>query len=585
MAIELTEKIKFYGKEALEERLNVSTVADRDSLPLNERYNGIIVTVRAEGKRYELLYDGNFEALEAASKDAFLGNNDNWKIIKSGSTPDATTTVKGKIQIATKQEGISGENEDKAIVPTVLKEVLGLLKGGVLASGDTLKKLYDLITSNSDLIHDIYLILQSDSQTLQTFQNLVDFIESNRDDLDNYVLTLQNKVDKVAGKSLIDDALITKLQGIQAGAQKNPTAAEIKTMYESVAYMLSNGVAAKTATGDWNNYKDSGFYMGRELLNASPTTSNHLWRYVIVVRHNDNSILQISWDFQQGDMCTRVCVEGSWKAWQSIYNKTEVDGLLDNKFPRNKAISNPDDVIEDGYFTGRPFAENHPPGAAHGDLFAYGEKNSGMRFIFIDDQGKLLFRARTWDGNLSPWKMAAEILDPGTAQGRRTILLERIVYSGRIGFYNTDNSAQGISIRNLLVSTSYADSGKVPSDGIYSKGDIVGNGNITGVSDRRVKNNIRPIEKALERILKIRGVTYTRTDQSDKEKQHMGVIAQDLLKVVPELVEVPRQRKDLMSVNYANMTALLVEGMKEQQEQIKTLLKEVETLKGGKNAT
>lgn len=84
MAIELSEKIRFYGKEALEGRLNVATIAERNAIPLGERYNGMIVTVRAEGKRYELLYDGNFEELSESAKDAFLGNNDNWAEGNSG---------------------------------------------------------------------------------------------------------------------------------------------------------------------------------------------------------------------------------------------------------------------------------------------------------------------------------------------------------------------------------------------------------------------------------------------------------------------------------------------------------------------
>lgn len=85
MAIELSEKIRFYGKEALEERLNVATIVERDAIPLGERYNGMIVTVRSEGKRYELLYDGNFEELSESAKDAFLGSNGNWAEAGSGS--------------------------------------------------------------------------------------------------------------------------------------------------------------------------------------------------------------------------------------------------------------------------------------------------------------------------------------------------------------------------------------------------------------------------------------------------------------------------------------------------------------------
>lgn len=100
MAIELSEKIRFYGKEALEERLNVATVAERNAIPLGERYNGMIVTVRAEGKRYELLYDGNFEALSGSAKDDFLGDNESWKEAGNGSGSSETPE-----SIATKYEG------------------------------------------------------------------------------------------------------------------------------------------------------------------------------------------------------------------------------------------------------------------------------------------------------------------------------------------------------------------------------------------------------------------------------------------------------------------------------------------------
>lgn len=99
MAIELSEKIRFYGKEALEERLNVATIADRNAIPLGERYNGMIVTVRAEGKRYELLYDGNFEELSGSAKDAFLADNDNWAESGSGSgTSETPESIKTKYE-------------------------------------------------------------------------------------------------------------------------------------------------------------------------------------------------------------------------------------------------------------------------------------------------------------------------------------------------------------------------------------------------------------------------------------------------------------------------------------------------------
>src|SRR5690606_17474686 len=109
MAIEISEKIRFYGKEAIEDRLNVATIEDRNNIPLNERYNGMITTVRSEGKRYELLFDGEFEGLNETEKDAFLGNNDNWKITNATLESDIITVV-------TRSWGKDGKLSFKAIL-------------------------------------------------------------------------------------------------------------------------------------------------------------------------------------------------------------------------------------------------------------------------------------------------------------------------------------------------------------------------------------------------------------------------------------------------------------------------------------
>lgn len=71
-------------------------------------------------------------------------------------------------------------------------------------TGDSLLKLFNLISSNASLIQDIYLILQSDQGTLDTFQEIVNFIENNRADLDNYVLALEGKASKATGDIEID---------------------------------------------------------------------------------------------------------------------------------------------------------------------------------------------------------------------------------------------------------------------------------------------------------------------------------------------------------------------------------------------
>ena len=104
---------------------------------------------------------------------------------------------------------------------------------------------------------------------------------------------------------------------------------------------------------------------------------------------------------------------------------------------------------------------------------------------------------------------------------------------------------------------------------------IYASADIAAFSDARVKDNIITISGAVDKIKAIRGVTYQRTDL-DSEKRFMGVIAQEVLPHVPEVVH--EDEKGMYSVSYQNMVALLIEGMKEQQEQIDELKEQVKKL-------
>lgn len=103
---------------------------------------------------------------------------------------------------------------------------------------------------------------------------------------------------------------------------------------------------------------------------------------------------------------------------------------------------------------------------------------------------------------------------------------------------------------------------------IDGRGNLVAIGDITAFSDVRFKENIVPIDSPLEKINAMRGVYYTRIDAPGP--RHVGVIAQEIEEVLPEVVLTsgPNGNK---SVAYANMVALLIEGIKEQGKLITTL--------------
>lgn len=96
-------------------------------------------------------------------------------------------------------------------------------------------------------------------------------------------------------------------------------------------------------------------------------------------------------------------------------------------------------------------------------------------------------------------------------------------------------------------------------------------------SDERLKENVKTLQNPIEKVKQLRGVSF---DFIKDKKKQIGVIAQEVEKVIPEVVE---DRYDgYKGVNYGNLVGLLIEAIKEQQDQITELKKEIETLKGDK---
>ena len=140
---------------------------------------------------------------------------------------------------------------------------------------------------------------------------------------------------------------------------------------------------------------------------------------------------------------------------------------------------------------------------------------------------------------------------------------------GWYNYFHVGNNCMGIN--DSTTSSSY---------GAYLTGAFYATGNITAYSDRRVKENIVQIDSALEKVNKLEGVYYNRTDDESKTKE-IGFIAQDVNEVVPELVTYAED-VDQYGVKYQNATALLVEAVKELTQQVNDLKQEIEEIKNAK---
>ena len=92
-------------------------------------------------------------------------------------------------------------------------------------------------------------------------------------------------------------------------------------------------------------------------------------------------------------------------------------------------------------------------------------------------------------------------------------------------------------------------------------------------SSRRWKTNIQTLPNALAKVEQLRGVSY---DLKGSGKHEIGVIAEEVGQVVPEVVSYEGNGKDAQGVDYSRLTALLIEAVKQQQRQIKAQQKQMQ---------
>ena len=110
-----------------------------------------------------------------------------------------------------------------------------------------------------------------------------------------------------------------------------------------------------------------------------------------------------------------------------------------------------------------------------------------------------------------------------------------------------------------------------PSYKLDVNGTIRATGDIIAYSDARVKENVSTIENALDKVTQLRGVEYNKIGD---DKQSIGVIAQEIEKVLPQVVQ--EDGEGMKSVAYGNIVGVLIEAIKEQQQQIDELKKRLD---------
>ena len=134
----------------------------------------------------------------------------------------------------------------------------------------------------------------------------------------------------------------------------------------------------------------------------------------------------------------------------------------------------------------------------------------------------------------------------------------------------TNSSSGNITSTNVATTKLYFN----PSTGTISAT------NFNSLSDLEEKENVETLKNAVEMLANIRGVRFT---WKETGAPSLGVIAQELLSVAPELVT--RNEQGVHTVNYAGLNAILIEAMKDLHSQIQSLRTEIENLKNGSSTS
>jgi hypothetical protein len=139
-------------------------------------------------------------------------------------------------------------------------------------------------------------------------------------------------------------------------------------------------------------------------------------------------------------------------------------------------------------------------------------------------------------------------------------------FSDEVMGIDTNEQLHVAKIVDIDNTAHYLDPGNTGAS-ISVAGDIVAYAS----SDKRLKDNIKPIEDALDKVNQISGVTFEWNEKSHKEtgKKDVGVIAQEIEAILPELVN--NRSNGYKAVDYPKLTALLIEAVKDLSNQVKEL--------------
>lgn len=180
-------------------------------------------------------------------------------------------------------------------------------------------------------------------------------------------------------------------------------------------------------------------------------------------------------------------------------------------------------------------------------------------------------------------RLAGQVITVNHKPGRDigVVTINAISRSELLNGYGSNMNIAGIvTVGSGQTSTSTTTGALVVNGGLGMSGDLFVGRSITELSAAELKNNITPIDSALNKVISMKGVEFNWKDDETESKEY-GLIADEVAKIAPNLVSF--QNGTPQGVKYSKVVALLIEAMKQQQDEIELLKSRLPKKRGRKS--
>ena len=355
-----------------------------------------------------------------------------------------------------------------------------------------------------------------------------------------------------------------------------------------MAFVLNDRVKETTTTNGTSTINLAGAETGFESFVAGIGNSNTTY-YAIVHQTADEFEVGIGTVTDASpDTLSRTTIISSSNSDSAVNFSSGTKNVFCT-LPASKTVFVPDSgdlTVESGVQDGDILFKGNDGGstitALTLDMSEQGNATFNKNVIF-GDNGKALFGAGT---DLAIFSDGTD----GKIEASGSLILDANGTTISLRDGGTENSQIGLDSAGLVTTVVGSDkdffiSGNDGGSAITAvrvdmsdAGAIICNGNITAfgnTSDIKLKENIEVISDALDKVKQLKGITF---NYKKDGKRSTGLIAQDLEKVLPEAIyetidaDINGDPEDKhLAIRYGNTVGLLVEAIKEQQEQIETL--------------